>query len=187
MSFRSFSIAAVAAATTLVASFSAALAADITIHDAYARSAGSFAKTGAAYFEVSNAAETADRLIEVRSDVAKLAQLHSVDTLENGVVAMRHLKDGLVIPASGSTLLKRGGTHVMFMGLSSAFEQGQVISVTLVFENAGELEVGIAVDLLRKPGEAGPKTEGMDMDGMNMGNIAGTETEAHQDGTKSTE
>ncbi len=177
MSFRSFSLAA-AAATTLAVSFATtlpALAADLTISDAYARSAGAFAKTGAAYFQVSNQAGTADRLIEVRSDVAKLAQLHSVLNLENGVVGMRHLKEGLVVPAGGSAVLKRGGTHVMFMGLASGFEQGQVISVTLVFENAGEIDVDIAVDLLRKPGEAGMNMDGMNMNGMGVGTTSASD------------
>jgi periplasmic copper chaperone A len=191
MSFRSFSFAA--AATTFAIGFATtlpALAADITIRDAYARSAGAFAKTGAAYFQVLNPSKTDDRLMEVRSDVAKLTRLHSVQNLENGVVGMRHLSEGLLIPAGGSTVLKRGGTHVMFMGLSSAFEQGQVISVTLVFETAGEIEVDIAVDLLRKPGDAGPEAEGMNMDGMNKGNtgdadMGQADKGEHGDGTDS--
>ena len=51
--------------------------------------------------------------------------------------------------AGGSHALKRGGDHVMFMGLSQPFEPGVTVPVVLEFEKAGEIRVEIPVDLDR--------------------------------------
>ncbi len=47
-------------------------------------------------------------------------------------------------------MLKRGGDHVMFMGLNSAWEQGDLLPLTLVFEKAGEIDLEVQVDLERQ-------------------------------------
>ena len=46
--------------------------------------------------------------------------------------------------------LKRGGDHLMFMGLVSPWEHGGAIKLTLVFENAGEMMIEVPIDLERK-------------------------------------
>ena len=48
-------------------------------------------------------------------------------------------------------MMKRGGHHVMLMGLTDSLDQGEAISVTLTFEKAGDVVVDIPVDLERKP------------------------------------
>ena len=54
-----------------------ASAQDIKITDAYARSAGKMAKSGAAFLVIENLSGTEDRLMEVWSDAAKRVQLHT--------------------------------------------------------------------------------------------------------------
>lgn len=130
---------------------SLALAQDITITDPYARSSSKMASAGAAFMVIENAAETADTLVEARSDVAKKVELHTHIEGDDGVMQMRQVEGGIEIPAGGETALQRGGLHVMFMGLNEPFEQGEMLDVTLVFENAGEVELQIPVDLERKP------------------------------------
>ncbi len=138
-----------AAAATLMST--AALAEGIMIKDPYARSSGPNAVSGAAFMGIMNHTGTADRLIAARSDVAARVELHTHLEDSNGVMRMVEVKDGIVVPAGGMAMLERGGDHVMFMGLKGAFEQGDDIVVTLIFENAGEVEVTIPVDLERKP------------------------------------
>ena len=65
---------------------------------------------------------------------------------------MREVEDGIAVPANGMHALKRGGDHVMFMGLDGALPEGETISVTLTFENAGEITLDIPVDNDRKAG-----------------------------------
>lgn len=123
----------------------------IMIHDAYARASGMSAMAGAAFFEIMNTGDEDDRLISAVSDVAKRVELHTHKEDANGVMKMMEVEEGFVIPAGGMHMLKRGGDHVMFMGLNQPFEDGATVAVTLVFEKAGEMSVDIPVDLKRMP------------------------------------
>ena len=146
MSFKTKLIVAFAAATFATTAFAEGA---ITIDDAYARSSGKHAKAGAAFMMIENAGAEDDRLIGAQSDAAARVELHTHLIDENGVAKMVHVEEGFVIPAGESYMLKRGGAHVMFMGLTVPFEQGASVPVTLVFEKAGEVEVEIPVDLER--------------------------------------
>ena len=119
----------------------------LTIAEAYALSSGASAKSGAAFMLISNSGSEDDRLIAARSDVAERVELHTHLIDANGVARMVEVEDGFAIPAGGTHALQRGGDHIMFLGLTAPFEQGQTIAVTLVFERAGEIAVEIPVDL----------------------------------------
>jgi copper(I)-binding protein len=127
-----------------------AFAGDIVIKDAYARSAGKMAKAGAAFMVIENTGDQADRLVSASSDIAKRVELHTHKDLGDGVMKMMHVEEGFAIPAGGKHMLHRGGDHVMFMGLTGSMGQGDVVTVTLTFEQAGEMVVEIPVDLERK-------------------------------------
>lgn len=124
--------------------------AEIEVKDAYARSSGPMAQAGAAFMHIVNTSDQEDRLIGVRADVSKRTELHTHIDAGGGVMKMREVEDGFVIPAGGHHILKRGGDHVMFMGLVEPFEQDKTIPVTLIFEQAGEVVVEIPVDLDRQ-------------------------------------
>jgi copper(I)-binding protein len=123
--------------------------AEITIQDAYARVASPTAKAGAAFMVIENSGD-ADRLIGAASDVAKKVELHTHKEMGEGVMRMMHVEDGFPIPAAGHHALARGGDHVMFMGLNHALAHGDVVTVTLTFEQAGDITVEIPVDLERQ-------------------------------------
>lgn len=125
-------------------------AGDIMVKDAYVRSSTPTSVTGAAFLELMNMGETDDRLIAVSSDVAKRVELHTHKSDDNGVMKMMEVKEGFAVPAGGSHMLKRGGDHIMFMGLNQPLEQGQEINVKLTFEKAGDMDVVIPVDHERK-------------------------------------
>lgn len=148
MSFK-ITFAAAVAATLLTAS--TAFAGSIMAKDAYARSARPNAPTGAAFMMLVNHSEHDDRLISVRSDAAKRVELHTHIDKGEGVMQMREIEDGIAIPAGGSHMMKRGGDHVMLMGLNQSFVQGESITVTFEFEKAGEITVEIPIDNERKP------------------------------------
>ena len=131
-------------------SFAMPAVADITISDAYMRTAFPGGPTGAAFMMIENTGSDEDRLVEARSDIAARVELHTHKDMGDGVMKMMQLEDGMAIPAEGMHHLKRGGDHVMFMGLTEKLETGQTVSVTLVFEKAGEVVLDIPVDLDRK-------------------------------------
>ena len=130
-----------------------ALAQDLTITDAYARASSPVAKSGAAFMVIHNSGDADDRLVAVRSDAAAKTELHTHMDMGEGVMQMREVEEGFAIPAGGMHALQRGGDHVMLMGLTEPMEQGDVITMTLVFETAGEMEVEIPADLERQPAE----------------------------------
>lgn len=130
-------------------------AGDITIEDAYLRSTTPSSKTGAAFFIIQNAGDTGDRLIAAEADVAARVELHTHEEDANGVMRMREIEGGIAVPAAGGHMLRRGGDHVMFMGLTRPLEQGETIPVTLIFERAGPVEVAIVVDRERRADHAG--------------------------------
>lgn len=124
---------------------------EISIQDPYARAAGANAMAGAAFFGIMNAGDEDDRLIGAASNIAKRVELHTHIEGDNGVMQMVHVEEGFVVPAGAMHTLKRGGDHVMFMGLNDTMEQGDMVTVTLTFEKAGDVTVEIPVDLERMP------------------------------------
>lgn len=123
--------------------------AEITIEDAYARSASPMAKSGAAFMMIHNSGE-ADRLVGVSSDAAARTELHTHLEGENGVMRMVHVEEGFELPADGMIAMQRGGKHVMLMGLNAPMKQGATVTVTLTFEKAGDVVVEVPVDLERQ-------------------------------------
>jgi len=150
-------------AVTAATAFSTASFADhksVEIEDAYARVSSPSAKTGAAFLHITNHTDVDDRLIGVKSDVAARVELHTHEAGENGVMRMIHVEEGFDLPAGSEHVLKRGGDHVMLMGLNRSLAHGDVVPVTLVFEKAGEMTVDIKVDLERKAQHGAGHTHG---------------------------
>ncbi|MDW3117560.1 MAG: copper chaperone PCu(A)C [Roseovarius pacificus] len=147
MSFKSTILAAIAASAFALPAF----AADIMVQDPYARSSAMMATSGAAFMQIMNHGETDDRLIGAASPVAEMVQLHTHKEDENGVMRMIHVEEGFPVAAGETLMLARGGNHVMFMGITEPFEQGDTIPLTLTFEKAGDITVEVPVDLERQP------------------------------------
>jgi copper(I)-binding protein len=118
--------------------------------------------SGAAFMVIRNETGQADHLNGVKTDVAARAEIHTNVEDANGVVKMLPVKDGFDLPKGGEIVMKRGGNHIMLMGLKQPLEQGDVFPMTLMFEKAGDVVVDVPVDLKRKPGQ------GMEMDHSKM-------------------
>jgi len=124
--------------------------AEIKVQDPYARSASPTSKTGAAFMMIHNNGGEPDRLVAASSDAAARVELHTHEEDANGVMRMIHVEEGFDLPADGDISMKRGGKHVMLMGLTGPLEQDGAISITLTFENAGDVIVEVPVDLERQ-------------------------------------
>ncbi len=112
---------------------------ELEIHHPMAFETAETAKVGAGYLEIVNAGDAADRLIAVRADIPRI-ELHDIED-KDGVVKMVERENGIDIPAGATVSLKPGGLHIMFMGLEGALVAGTEIPATLVFEQAGEVDV----------------------------------------------
>ena len=151
---------AIAAAFAVAVMAAPALAGDtkITVGDPYARASNTMA--GAAFMVLTNHGDEDDRLIGARSDIAQRVELHTHIENAEGVMRMVEVEDGFPIPAGEAHALKRGGDHVMFMGLNGPMVQDDKVTVTLTFEKAGDITVDIPVDLERKHSHGGHGTDG---------------------------
>ncbi|HHI70453.1 MAG TPA: copper chaperone PCu(A)C [Rhodobacteraceae bacterium] len=155
MSFHKPILAAVAACAIALPAF----AEGIMIKDAYARSSGPTAKTGAAFMMIMNDTDQDDRLIGASSDIAKRVETHTHIKGDGGVMMMRKVEGGFAVPAHDTHMLQRGGDHLMFLGLTRPMKQGDMITVTLTFEKAGDMTVEIPVDLERMPEDGDMKMD----------------------------
>jgi hypothetical protein len=93
----------------------------------------------AAYFVVENGGAEPDRLLEVRSEVARRVEVHR-SVVEEGMARMRPA-DSVVVEPGGRTALEPGGLHVMLMGVEEAISTGDTVDLVLVFRDAGEVTV----------------------------------------------
>ncbi len=116
---------------------------DLAIVDAWARPPAMAGGNAAAYFVVRNDGDAADRLIAVSSTLA-MAEMHESVMADDGTMAMNPV-DGVDIPAGSSVAFERGGLHIMFMGVAEPPAVGDTISLTLVFQNAGEVTLDVPV------------------------------------------
>jgi copper(I)-binding protein len=128
----------------------------IRVLDAWARATPPGAENGAVYLEIVNHG-AADRLVGARTSAARGAELHASAT-RDGVVEMHHL-DVLSIAPNATVELAPGGTHVMLVGLAARLEAGAHFEVTLIFANAGEIAVDVAIVDARGPPTAAHEHE----------------------------
>jgi len=103
------------------------------------------AKAAAGYMALANNGDTDDRLVAIETKAAKSAQIHNVESGDDGIARMVHVPV-LDLPAGETILFEQGSLHVMLMGLEQPLNEGDMIPVTLVFEHAGPVEVEFMVD-----------------------------------------
>ncbi|WP_298858215.1 copper chaperone PCu(A)C [uncultured Sulfitobacter sp.] len=118
------------------------------------------AKVGGGYMTLTNNGGVDDTLVEVRVAEIPRIELHLSETDANGVATMTEQKGGIPVPAGKTVMLMPGGLHVMFMGLGGdPFELGEQINATLVFEQAGEIDIAFDV-VARTAGDHGTMKHG---------------------------
>ena len=117
----------------------------LRIEAPFARASASAAvKASAAYFTLTNTGTRPDRLIAVTGDMARRVELHNI-VQTDGVMTMVRIEDGVPLAPGTSVVFEPGGMHVMMMGLHAPLIEGDMLTVTLVFEKAGATEIQIPI------------------------------------------
>lgn len=114
--------------------------AELAVTAAWSRATVAGQEAGAVFATISGG-DAADRLLGAASGVAATVELHEHAAGPDGVMQMRQVAGGIVIPAGGRVELKPRSYHVMLIGLRSALSKGGKVSLTLRFEQAGERTV----------------------------------------------
>ena len=159
LTFRS-TACAVACAVLLAGVFAASAraeeikAGDLVITQAWSRATPGGAKVAGGYLTIENKGSVADRLIGGSADVAEKVQVHEMG-MNNGVMTMRPLDQGLTIEPGKTVKLAPGGYHLMLLDLKTPLKQGDKLPVTLEFEKAGKVKLSLEVQGVGAQGPAG--------------------------------
>ena len=104
----------------------------------------------AMYFTVTSSEE--DRLVGAHTDAAARVELHETVHGDDGTMGMRQVEAFTVSPGE-DLVLEPGGLHIMLIDVER-LSVGETVTVTLEFEQAGEIEVEAeVVDLADTMGE----------------------------------
>lgn len=122
-------------------------AGDIMIHDGWARASIGNAPNSAAYMTLMTQSDVADKLVAVQTPAAESAELHN-HIMEGDIAKMRPV-EAIEVKPGKMTTLKPGGLHVMLMGLKGALSAGDVLTLTLTFEKAGDITMEVPVKGLK--------------------------------------
>jgi copper(I)-binding protein len=115
----------------------AAMAQTVDVQDAWARATVQGQRATGAFMKITASADT--KLVSVLTPVAGVAEVHEMK-MDGGVMSMRALDGGLVLPAGKAVELKPGGYHVMLMDLKLPLQKDTTFPLTLVFKDAAGKE-----------------------------------------------
>jgi copper(I)-binding protein len=124
-------------------------AGDLVIDHPWVRATPPGAATAGGYAKITNHGTEPDRLTGGSAKGIERVEVHQM-TVENNVMKMRALDDGLEIGPGETVELKPGGNHLMMMGPKDQITEGSKIEGTLVFEKAGTVDVSFTVEPLGK-------------------------------------
>jgi copper(I)-binding protein len=158
------------AASAMMASHASSWAVgDLVVSGAYARATLPHAPVGGGFISITNKGTADDTLVSATSPLAGDVELHEM-AMKDGVMSMRPLPKGVLIPAGKTVTFSPSGLHLMFMKLKGSFVKGKTVPVTLSFARAGsvtiELQVG-GIAASAPPG-ATARPAGNSMSGMKM-------------------
>ena len=116
---------------------------DLSFQNPWIRGSVPGQKNGAGYLVIQNKGASPAALQSASSDRADRIELHTI-VRQDGVAKMREVKR-VEVPANGSVSLQPGGYHVMFIGLTQPFKEGETIPVKLNFANGESATVSFSV------------------------------------------
>jgi copper(I)-binding protein len=142
---------------------------DLVITQVWGRATPGGSRIGGGYLTVENRGSAPDRLIGGSAEIAGRIEVHEM-SMNNGVMTMRPLDNGLSIEPGQTVKLAPGGYHLMLFDLKGPLRQGDKVPITLEFERAGK--VMLSLDVLGM-GARGPADPGGSDDQMKMPDHSG--------------
>lgn len=128
------------AAGLLFASGVLAAAADqVSVQDPYVRLAPPNAPATGAFMVIKNNGSKDVKVLKADNPVSRVTELHT-HLNEGGVMKMRPVS-AIDIKAGGEAVLKPGGLHVMLIDLKAPPKEGDVVPITLTFDDGSSKQV----------------------------------------------
>ena len=128
------------------ASAQTATTGSLTVQDPMLRATAPNAPVAGGFVTIVNAGDADDVLEAVMAapDLTTDVELHEM-AMQDGVMRMRALKEGIAIPAGGTVTLEPGGLHLMLTALKAPLVEGEGHALTLRFRDAGQVTMTFPV------------------------------------------
>jgi copper(I)-binding protein len=111
----------------------------VFVMDPYVRAVPPGQPNSAAFMKLQNSSANDHAIVSAESPASEIVELHT-HIEEGGMMKMRQIEK-IDIPAQGETVLKPGGLHVMLIGLNDELEEGDDVSLTLVFADGSRKQI----------------------------------------------
>lgn len=99
---------------------------------------------GVGYMTIHNEGDEAVTLVSGQTPVAERLSIHET-SVQDGLMKMRPLADGLTIPAGGTVMLKPHSYHLMLEELDQPLREGDLVPLSLIFDGLEPIDVQLKV------------------------------------------
>ena len=131
------------AALSLSTAAFAGAADDVVVHEPYVRLAPPNAQATGAFMVLRNTGSKDAKLVKADNPASRLTELHT-HINDKGVMRMRQVL-AIDVPAKGEAVLQPGGLHVMLIDMKAPLSEGQVVPITLTFDDGSSKQVDVKV------------------------------------------
>lgn len=116
---------------------------NVTVQDPYVRLAPPNAPATGAFMVIKNNGDKDVKVLKADNPVSKVTELHT-HLNEGGVMKMRPVS-AIEVKAKGEAVLKPGGLHVMMIDLKAPMKEGDIVPITLTFDDGSSKQVDAKV------------------------------------------
>jgi copper(I)-binding protein len=116
---------------------------NVSVQDAYVRLAPPNAPATGAFMVIKNNGDKDVKVLKADNPASKVTELHT-HLNDGGVMKMRPVP-GIDIKAKGEAVLKPGGLHIMMIDLKAPMKEGDVVPMTLTFDDGSIKQVDAKV------------------------------------------
>jgi copper(I)-binding protein len=121
----------------------AAAADNVSVQDPYVRLAPPNAPATGAFMVIKNNGDKDVKVVKADNPASKVTELHT-HINDGGVMKMRPVPS-IEVKAKGEAVLKPGGLHVMMIDLKAPMKEGDIVPITLSFDDGSTKQVDAKV------------------------------------------
>ncbi len=120
------------------------MASDLMIKDAWIRAMPPVSKVTGGFLTIHNHSSKDISLIAASVDFSDRVEIHEHAHVD-GMMKMREVEGGIVVPANGMVELKPGGYHLMMMDVEKIPAEGEIVQVEMEFSNGETMTANFPV------------------------------------------
>lgn len=111
----------------------------VSVHEPYVRLAPPNAPATGAFMVIRNGGAKDVKVVKADNPASKVTELHT-HLNEGGVMKMRPVP-AIDVKAGGEAVLKPGSLHIMMIDLKAPMKEGNVVPITLTFDDGSAKQV----------------------------------------------